>query len=60
MLILAKIAVINFFAFMLVLWFRKAIGKKEVSLNTGVFLVVWMAVSALLLFVTVAWFIWSL
>lgn len=61
MLTLAKIAVINFLAFLLVIWLVKsAVSKEGVSLNTGAFMGVWMVVSLLLWFATVAWFIWSL
>lgn len=61
MLTLAKIAVINFLAFLLVtLIVRATAGKKDVSLATGAFMGVWVIVSLLLGFATVAWFIWSL
>ena len=53
MITLAKIAVINFLAFLLVSWLVKpAVGKKDVSLNTGAFMGAWLLGTIFLLWFT--------
>ncbi len=61
MLTLAKIAVINFLAFLLVIWIiNSGTNEKDVTQSTRVFIGAWWAITLFLWFVTVAWFIWTL
>ncbi len=61
MLILAKIAVINFLAFLLVAWvINSCTNEKDLSQSTRIFIGTWRVITLFLWFVTAAWFIWSL
>lgn len=61
MLTLAKIAVINFLAFLLVTWvINSGTNEKDLSQSTRIFIGTWWAITLFLWFVTAAWFIWNL